>query len=141
MPRCKTHYEMALEIFKSKTTKKAEYINNELTVSIDIHTTANIAEIRGEYDFSKPENIIALEDVIEEDIKKGIENLIHKVQNEYNSDILEFGMTIKKAMPKVWKNEIKPNWDVIFPKLKIKVNVNFEIRGSATITKPIEVHD
>lgn len=136
-----SRYELALEIFKSRTTKKAEYINNELTVSIDIHATANIAEITDEYDFSNPESIIALEGVIEEQIKKGIENLISEVQNKYNSDILELGMTIKKDMSRIWKDEIKPNWDVTFPKLKTRVNVHFKIRGSAATLKPIEIQD
>lgn len=136
-----SHYEMVLEIFKSKTTKKAEYINDELTVSINISTTANIGEIMGQYDFSNTDNIIALESIIEEKIKNGIENLIGKVQKEYNSDIFELGLTIKKDMPKIWKDEIESNWDVIFPKLKTKVNVDFKIRGSATTRKPIEVQD
>lgn len=136
-----SQYEMALEILRSSTKKKAEYINNELTMSIDINTTINIGEVTGKYDFSDSKKVKALETIVEEQIKNGVENLIHHVQKEYNSDIFGFGVTIKREMPNAWKNEIKPDWDVIFPKLKTVVNVDVQIRGSSLTTKPIEIQD
>ena len=136
-----SYYDVVFEIFSNQTTKQAQYIDDVLTVTIDIQTIVNINEIVLNPNVSINENIDALEKIIENHIKKKIESLVHIVQNKYNSDILGLGMTIKQDMPELWKNEIKNKWDTTFPKLNTEVNVNIKSRRSSLTLKTIRVQD
>lgn len=132
--------KVSLEIFNSKTKVKSIYTNDELSIKIDIENTVNIAEIGGTSDFISKEGREKLKKDAEEFLKSEIEKTIKKVQKEYKSDIFNFSTAIKKRYPNKWK-EIKNNWEEVFSNLKVEVNVNFKIRGSAINSKPLTVSD
>ncbi|QXM05084.1 Ger(x)C family spore germination protein [Crassaminicella indica] len=129
---------ITLEILKNNTKVKPIYIEGKLTMKIDAETDVMIGEIGGTQDFIGKEGRTILKKDAEKQIKQQIENVIKKVQKDYDSDIFKFSKSIKKEMPNVWK-KIKPDWDKVFKDLKTEVNVVVNIKGSALKSKPIRV--
>lgn len=133
--------KLSLEIVDSKTKKDAVYEDGNLIVKINIKVDATIAELSGNYDFSKPEKKSTLENLTAEQIKKDILIVIEKVQKEYKSDIFGFRALIKRKLPELWRGKIEPNWDYYYNSLNTQVNVKVTIKGSASTSKPIIVAD
>jgi len=132
--------DITLEIIRSLTKVKPLYRDEKLTMKVDIKTTVNINEIDGSVDFMDEKNLEAIEKSGENGIKKMVEHVIKKVQEEYKSDIFGFGAAISRDMPDLWKN-IKSDWDNIFSKLDVEVNADLKIRGSALRSKTIKIGD
>lgn len=129
---------IGLEIFDNKTKIKPIYKDGNITMKIDIKTTANINEIGTETDFINEKGLKKLKKSGDKLIEDEVENLIKFVQNEYSSDIFGFGSIIERELPKVWK-DIKSNWNDEFKNLKISVNSDLNIRGSALRSKTIKL--
>lgn len=129
--------KVSLEIFKSKTKVKPCYVDNKLTMDIDINVDVAIAETDTSVDYISGKNFEKLKKNAEKHVKTSVENLIQKAQLEYNADIFGFGPKIKKDMPKVWKS-IEGDWkNGIFKNLKTNVKVYIKIRNSALVRKAI----
>ena len=82
-----------------------------------------------------------LEDNINE-LKKRIDMEIEKLINagfmfarENKSDVFGFGLSYYKNNPKEYKSI---NWDDIYSKIGINVNVNIDIKKSGSLKKNIE---
>ncbi len=131
---------VSLEILRAKTKLKPEFSNGKLTIKIEIKPEVSIAEIENSLDYVKEENMDKLKKDAEELLKSSVENLIKKVQDNYSTDIFGFGMYIKADMPSVWK-EIKSDWDNLFKKINVNVNVDIKIRNSALVSKTIKKGD
>lgn len=133
-----TKHDVSLEIFRNKTKIKPKVIDEKLVINIDIVTDVNIGEILGNEDFISEKPRKVLENYAEAQIRKDIESLVKKAQNEYKTDFLGFGEHVKRSMPNVWRS-IEKDWDDVFADAEIKVSVDIRIRGSATTRKPIKV--
>lgn len=131
---------ITFEIFDNKTKVKPVYKDEKLAMKIDIKTMVNIIEIDGTIDFMDEKNLKIIQKNGEDTIKKMVENVIKKVQEEYKSDIFGFGATVSREMPELWK-EKKVDWDDTFAKLDVEVNVDLNIRGSALRSKTIKIGD
>ncbi len=131
-------YKVALEILSNQTKAKPVFLNEKLTMKIDVNTNANIGEIGGEGNFIDDEGLEILKKEGEEVIKRDINEIIKKVQTEYHSDIFKFATIIKAEMPEVWK-EIRDDWDEVFTNLNVEITVNLKIKGSAMANKHIKV--
>lgn len=128
---------ITLEIFKSKTKVKPSYINNKLTMNIDIWTEVAIGEMATTEDFTSEKNSHKIKKDAADKIKSSIEKLVKNVQQKYDADIFDFGQIIKADKPKVWK-QLESDWDKNFKDLNINVNVTIKIRNSGFSSKPIK---
>ncbi|RKD22145.1 spore germination protein KC [Caminicella sporogenes DSM 14501] len=131
--------KVGLEVLDNNTKIKPVRSGNNLVVNIDIKLIVSIGEIGGDIDVISNKGREKLKEDTENLIKKQVEDLIKKVQNQYKSDIFEFSKVINKKMPSVWK-DIKPNWEEIFSNIKTKVNVKVTIKSSALTSRPIKVN-
>ncbi len=133
--------DITFEILKSKTKTTAKYIDGKILMKLDIDCSIAIGEFSGTDDILNPDKLSTIEKAIEDDIKKNIEFLIRKVQNQYKTDIFGFRTVIKKSMPELWKNEIKPSWDYYFDNLITEATIEIEILSSGTALKPLKAVD
>ncbi len=132
--------EVTMEIFGNKTTLDAKKIKDEIVMKIDIESDLGIAEIAGDVNVIEKKGREILKKDVEKHIKRLIEEVIERVQKEYECDIFKFSTEIKKKMPKEWKR-IEPNWNQVFSDLEVEVNVTANIKGSALTSEPIKVVD
>jgi spore germination protein KC len=133
-----TKIKVSLEIFRSKTKIEPKVSDGMPTISISISTDVNIGEIMGGENFISENSRKLLELDAEAQIKRDIEALIEKAQKEYKSDFLDFGKAIKHSMPEVWRS-VEKEWNEIFPDIGTSVEVDINITGSATKSKPIRI--
>jgi len=128
---------ISLEILGSKTKIVPQFIDGDIVMKIIINTDVNIAEIGGQGDYIDKDRDKLKKDA-ENLIKRQVEDIIKKLQEEYKSDIFGFGNILEKEMPNLW-NELKTDWNNVFPDVKTEVEVEIDIRGSALRSRPIEV--
>jgi len=131
---------VTLEIFKSKTKVQPVYSNGKLLMKININTEVGIAEEDIPINYMIETNKSKLKKETEEYLNKNIENIIKKVQEDFDTDIFGFGRIVMEEMPSLWKN-IDDEWDEIFRTLEVDINTEIDIRGSGLISKPIQVGD
>lgn len=131
-----TDTDITLEIFNNKTKLTPIYSKGNLTMVIDVHTVVAINEIGGTKGFMTGENLKELKGTAEKKLEIAMQNLINKLQMDYNSDVLDFQGTFKREKPEVFDAFRKKGED-IFPNIITKVASHIEIKGSGTTQKPI----
>ena len=132
--------KITLEIFKSKTKVQPVYSNGKLLMKIDINTEVAVAQEDIPINYMIEKNKNRLKKETEKYLNKNIENIIKKVQEDFDTDIFGFGSIVMKEMPSLWKN-IEDEWNEIFKTLEVDINTEIDIRGSGLLSKPIQVGD
>ncbi|HBI05186.1 MAG TPA: Ger(x)C family spore germination protein [Paenibacillaceae bacterium] len=122
---------ISMEIMKSKTKNKAEIIDDEPTIHIEINTEASVGDVPCDIDMTKAQTIYQLENKLEKEIKKTVETAIHDVQKKFKLDIFGFGEVIHRKDPKLWK-KLGKNWDKKFATLPVDVTVKVRILRTGT---------
>ncbi|MCG0276411.1 MAG: Ger(x)C family spore germination protein [Thermosediminibacteraceae bacterium] len=69
-----------------------------------------------------------IEKLLEDRINQIVTSSIKKLQQEYQVDLLEFGVYLSKHKPEVWERYEK-DWENIFPDAEINVETKVTIRG------------
>lgn len=131
---------ISLEIFKNSTKTKPVMGDKNVQINIDIQTITAIDEIQGTQNYVDGEGRLKLEKGASQMLSRQVEDVIHKVQEEYNSDVFGFGAKIREELPEVW-NDLKPNWDKKFKTLQVSVNAKVKVKNSAMLSKPLEMGD
>lgn len=115
---------ISLRVNKKNSVIIPYIINGEPYIKIKYTGTASIREIKG-INLS-PEAIDKIEADTESILKVQLNNLIHKSQKELNADFINFSKNIFNNYPKEWNN-MKKNWDEIFPNVKYDVSINIKV--------------
>ncbi|WP_425449394.1 Ger(x)C family spore germination protein [Dethiothermospora halolimnae] len=132
--------KISLEIFSNNTKVRPVVKEGTISMKIDVEIDSGIAEIDGSLDVINEKGRKKLKLASEKLIKRDIEETIKKIQKQYGTDVFGFGLKIKKEKPKVWK-EIKDQWEEMFSKLPVEIDVKVNIKSSALTSKPIQVGD
>lgn len=129
---------VTLEVSKSTSKTKATYEGGKIVINIDINTEAIIAELDSAEDLLDEKGIETIKYVAQKNIENDVENIIKKVQSEYDTDVFGFGKLVKESMPSHWR-EVKGDWDNYYKNLDVKVKSKVDITGSAEIKSPVKV--
>lgn len=119
--------------FYVEQTTDADDWSKRLKIRVVFYTRNNILEIdkmtSGKFNENSAE-ILGRE--AENYIKSEIEETVKRVQTEYQSDILGIGKAVHRQLPNVW-NEIRSDWDSIFPDVQIEVEVHTIVQRSGML--------
>jgi len=110
-----------------KTKIKTHFENSTPVIDIKINIEADIGAIQSRVKYEKLSNISDLNNQIETNIKKGVEETIKKAQTEWNTDIFSFGKKIARNFFTTTEFE-KYNWLEHFTDAKINVEVDANVR-------------
>jgi Ger(x)C family germination protein len=124
---------IALELSSVKTDVKPKVENGDITFNIESKAKANIEEISykpGEEVFDES-FIHKVERAAEEKVKKGMQETIKTVQDDYGTDIFFFHRALKRYAPDTW-DKVQDNWDEIFPNVRTNVKVTVKIENIGT---------
>lgn len=130
--------KVTLEIFKSSTEMKPALKDGKLGFNMNIRIDASIAEVDGSKDFIQESGRERLKKAAEESLKISIENMIHKVQNQYDTDIFGFRKHLKADSPSAWER-VESNWDNAFKNINSDVYVEIQLRNSALNSRTIKI--
>lgn len=126
--------KVSIEIIRASSKIVPEIKDNKITMKVNITEEGNIGEQTGPLNLSKLPEIALLEERESEVIKSEIMAAVRKAQ-DLNSDVFGFGDAVHKKYPKHWKN-LEDNWDEIFKKIEVVVNVDAKLRLMGRISKP-----
>ena len=124
-----------VEITRSKTKNDIEVHDGKIILKTQVKITGMLGEETGNIDTSNAEALKLLEKSCSNQVKRQIEKVIKKVQDEYSVDIFGYGKQYHRKDPKEWNN-IKNNWDDIFAHAEVLVDVNTEIVRTGLVNKP-----
>ncbi|EOD01684.1 Ger(x)C family spore germination protein [Caldisalinibacter kiritimatiensis] len=116
-------------ITDSSTKKTIELKEGNITADIFIGMEGFVEQyaLDAEVDLLDEKTISAIEKLVEDEIQKEIEGTVKKLQKEFKADVIGIDMYISKFKPNLWE-EIKNDWDEIFPEMNIKVTVDAKLR-------------
>ncbi|MCO1603277.1 Ger(x)C family spore germination protein [Desulfosporosinus nitroreducens] len=125
---------VSLEIINAKSKITSEIINNKPYIKIDVKEEGNIGDQSCTASLVSPDAVAALEEKKNEAIKDEIESALSKAK-KLNADVFGFGEVIHKKHPKEWE-EMKDDWDKIFPDLEVEILVKAKLRRSGNLGPP-----
>jgi spore germination protein KC len=119
--------------------KRVEMIGDNPQIEIDIKLEADILSIQSGINYESIEKIGVLEKSIEDFIKKGIERMLKRTAEEFGSDTLGIGETIKRKFL-TWKQWTDFDWIQKYRNSSFTVNVDVKIRRPGHIIKTIPAY-
>lgn len=131
-------HKITLEVFETKTKITPKYESEKLSMDIKVNIEASIGELETTENFIEEAKYKKLEKDTAAALQEKIKSIIKKVQNEFDADIFDFQKYIKANKPSVW-NSIEGDWDEVFNKLPVDVEVKVKFRNSGLASKPITV--
>lgn len=131
---------IALNIYENKTKIKPRYDDGKSTMHIKTNTKTVLQEWGMASVSINEESVNQIKKQFEESLKNDIENLVEKVQKEYECDIFGFGNILKNQNPQQWK-ELEEDWGSIFADLNIEVDTNIDIINTGLLSNSIKVGD
>ena len=124
-----------VEITRSKTKNDIEVHDGKIILKTQVKITGMLGEETGNIDTSNAEVLKLLEKSCSNQVKRQIEKVIKKVQDEYSTDIFGYGKQYHRKDSKGW-NKIRNNWDDIFAHAEVLIDVNTEIVRTGLVNKP-----
>lgn len=130
--KCDEDNWAAVEILTSKTKTKIQAKDKKASLNLTVSGDAVQSEVNCKVDMESLEGRKIIQDGINNEVKKMINQTIDKIKTEIKSDILGFGQHLYRYKNKQWK-EISDEWDNIFEDLNYKVEVNYKLtkKGSS----------
>lgn len=133
---CSSEDNISIEIIKAKSKINGIIKNGKPEITVDLNSEAIIAETLCPLDFNDMAVIAKLEQQAKYYLEDLIAKTVRKVQ-EHKADVFGFGEYIYRTYPNYWA-EVENDWDEIFSKAKVTINVGVKIKSSGTIGNPFK---
>ncbi|MDG0793924.1 Ger(x)C family spore germination C-terminal domain-containing protein [Cohnella ginsengisoli] len=112
----------------------AEIKGDRVWFNLLLQGRGTLIENNTDLDITRPKMIALVQHALEQSAKKQVQDVIIKLQRQYNADAVGFGQILHRNKPKEWK-KLKSRWDRSFAKANIAVDVKLTI-GSAGMSGP-----
>lgn len=129
---CPNEGKSTIEVTNFHSKIEGNIVHGKPEVNIHTKAEGKVGEVRCKIDLKNPEAIQELEKIYEKEATRIINETIHVLQQEYQSDIFGFGEAIHRSNPQEW-DQIKENWDEEFSDLTVNVKVDMKIRLTGTV--------
>jgi len=118
---------ISLEVKSSKSSQQyTSQEKNNLKIEVSTNTEVTLGEFKDLNEKISSKDIINLEKEAGKIIKQRIEDVITKIQDNYNTDILGYGSLLYRTNPKQWK-KIKDVFNDDFKNIEVKVESEVKI--------------
>lgn len=121
---------------KIKPSIKPVIKGDKISFNIEINAEGNITESQDNIDISNLDIFDKINLKFSEFIKATVEFSLEKMQEDLKVDTVGFGSSLQRKYPKYW-NEIKGQWDTIFPTVTYKITVVTSLKRTGLSLKPI----
>ncbi|KUK52757.1 MAG: Germination protein, Ger(X)C family [Desulfotomaculum sp. 46_296] len=106
---------------------------NNLKIFVKTDVLGNIVEQRGTENIYNMKTLKRIEQNINGEIERLVQEAIRKAQGEYGTDVFGFGEAYHKKYKKTWP-EIGPRWDDMFSNAEIYLDVSAAVRNTGLET-------
>ncbi|WP_134117977.1 Ger(x)C family spore germination protein [Orenia marismortui] len=128
--------KFSAEILSSKSDLKPEIKAGKISFKLKVKTDLAITEAVTNLDLTKSEDIKKLQKNLAKEIEGNIKTVLWRAQQDYNADIFGYGNAVYRNNPQKWE-EIKDQWDQIFPTIVTDIKVEVTIKRLGMISQPI----
>lgn len=118
---------ISLKLYKLDTNVRPQFAGDRLSMAVNLDIQADITEKIGGPSALKAQELQQVEERAGMEIKQRIQQLVTKLQQEYQADTLGFGRKIEQRDPRRWES-IKDNWRQVFTQMPVVVEVKVSIR-------------
>lgn len=108
--------------------------DGSILIKVNVTEEGILSSQTGSVSLSTQENMKLLESAEADTIKAEILRTLNKTR-EMGTDIYGFGENIKCRYPKPW-NSIEANWNVLYKKADVQINIIAKLRGNGRIVAP-----
>ena len=122
------------EITRASSRVTPELKGNQIRFKVQVMVESNLGSEDYSLDFTKPQVLKGLEKLETEAIRQEVAVALAKAR-KLNTDIFGFGEAIHRQFPKEWKL-LEPQWDTLFPKIKVTLAIRTKIRTVGLALKP-----
>lgn len=123
------------EIMTNQTKIKPVVEGDSVAMSITVELWMGLFEVgTAEVNFLDPELVQDLERQVSATVKHQIHGLLSKIQREYTTDALGFGLLLKRKHPQIWR-AYSENWEEVLPNLDVTVEVESRIVATGLLLK------
>jgi spore germination protein KC len=129
-----------VEIRNSNAAIKTSFDNGRAVIDVKVSASLHIIQESGLMDITKEGPLQAVEQGFNQLLVGEIAAAVQKAQQEFQSDIFGFGLSMHIQHPEIWK-EIKGNWDDYFSNAIINISVESTVDRSGEIKQPFKVED
>jgi spore germination protein KC len=106
------------------------------TLQVNIALNTEISEVNCNKDLTNTKVLKNIEKDLEKEIIRLVQRTI-QISQSWGTDVFGFGTKLSKENPSYWKKH-KKEWNTIFSKAKVEVNVKASINDSGLVTDPYE---
>lgn len=124
--------DISLRIITNKTLVNPIYKEGELTMRVQVETKAVLLEFGNDIGAICPEERVRLEAQAGKALQELLEEVVERVQREYQTDIFGFGQTLKREHPSLWREKAS-HWEETFTQLEIQIDVSIDILRSGLL--------
>lgn len=114
--------------------------DNKIKFQVNLSGQGMIRENNSSLDLTQIRNLDLVKDVLEKEVEVSVLRTISKVQQEFGSDVFEFGETIHRKHRSRWKL-LKDDWNQKFRKAEVSVNANLTIRRIGVTGPPLHLKE
>lgn len=104
-------------------------------MTIKVRTEGDIIQNGTLMNPMNPDLLKILDKAFEEDVKKRIQLALREVQHRLKVDIVNFATEFHRKYPKQWERR-KKDWDKLFPKVEVNIEVEAHILRPGLINTP-----
>lgn len=127
---------VVLETIRSRCTIAPTVRNGQITMNIKIKEEGNFYEQKCTHQLLTPETISILNHEAAQLIESQVRAAVSRAQN-LDSDIFGFGEALNSVYPEEW-DRVEHRWAEVFPSVKIRVEVQSDLRRSSLTTRTLE---
>jgi spore germination protein KC len=118
---------VSMNLIRSRTKLIPQIRNGKWKITVKAETEDDIMQNGTALDMMDAKVSTMLETEMEKAIKNKINKTIGQVQKKMHADIFGFADAFHRSYPKQW-NEVKDNWEQVFPKIEVVIEVKANIR-------------
>lgn len=125
---------LSIAPIRSKTKVSTMMKYGKPVINVHIENEGWVSEANTDIDLANPKVIKKIDQKVESEIKKEVEDSIKAVQKK-KSDVFGFGEVIHRTYPMYW-SKIKTDWNNRFPELHVNVVVDSYVRREGIRVNP-----
>lgn len=88
---------------------------------------------------TRPKNTAIVKEALENSVRRQVADVLHKLQKQYDADVVGFGQLLRQNKPKQWK-AVQNEWDRKFAESEIAVVVKLNISGAGMAGPPLQLN-
>lgn len=119
---------------KLKAKRSARVVDGKINVDIKLILEGKVQQykVKEQPRLTDIDILLDMEKVIDKTVTKWAYETIDVLQNELNADVLEIDKYLLGHEPDIW-DQVKDDWDEVFPKVKINIETNSYIEKIGSI--------